>query len=98
MPGPDEFVRGSRFVLIFHVDGKQAVLLEGWANLLTKIQQEIIGEDDPESYSEDERERWDHIQSEIEDEDNWETDDRGWFHYRTEIGDGGGLHVYRLWD
>lgn len=83
--------RDGRYVVIWSGDGPSARLFDGWAAMVAAIKADISDGDEAPDY-------WPEMEQEMEDEDSWIRSDFGRFHYRTEIGDGGFLSVYRLDD
>jgi hypothetical protein len=87
----DEFIKSCRFVVIFQGDAPVVRVAQGWDGMLAAVKGELGEPEGEPSY-------WDHLTEEIGDPESWSHDDYGVWHYHTEIGDGGWLNIYRVWD
>jgi hypothetical protein len=87
----DDFFKHSRFAVIFSGEAPAAYVVQGWDAALAKTKEGLWdGDDEPEWLAE--------MLAEIADEDSWQRDDYGPWHYTTEIGETCRLRVYRIHD
>lgn len=84
----DDYIKNSKFVVIFHGDGKNSRLVDGFDAAIQAVKAGIW-------FEEPRQPEWDETVERITDPENWDTDEFGPWFYRERYEDGS-MEIVRI--